>query len=825
MQTRAYKGRDPRARSVSLSTRPSSLSLRFLAAAAATNATMSSRATYRSSRNRWRRGFSNRSDAGESGELVTGDSHFRSVRDANLGLRQGERRNFNESGFQPQSFNPRQPFPRNQPFRRPPPFNPNQPFRQSPAFNPNQPFQQPPPFNPNQRFRQPPAFNPNQPFNQNHRFQQPQQFQPRPTRPLDYRNWEYSEAGPSSHCERFTVLSYNILADYLAVNQRSRLYFHIPRHMLDWEWRKRNIIFELGLWSADVMCFQEVDRFGDLEEELKLRGYTGIWKMRTGDPVDGCAIFWRASRFKLLHEECIEFNKLGLRDNVAQICVLESINQNYSGSTSALPASSTGSNKVVICNIHVLYNPRRGEIKLGQVRALLDKAHAVSKIWNDAPIVICGDFNCTPKSPLYNFISEQKLDLSGLDRDKVSGQASAEIRAPRQFSPNPRVQLTDNSVQGLTMNDVREVGAKDSDSLLEIQKQTYPDSNVGNVASMDNLSQAQCINTVLHVDKSCTNGQHENDTRAPSDEMIKETQQEKVGGFENETEPTAYDPVDDSKENQSISLSEGEAVVDQVNGGIWESTPPAASLHEETYSSDMIERRQGERITVISNPVHQFFSEHSQPGVDDEKDTPSTPYEVNISDASTSFDIVLDKQLENLTLDEPDEDTEENGNLGEDCSTFLSELNKTEETFPSDFGQSVRSDQILDDFSPSIEPEPFEMEISAYDPSVWTPMEIETATGNADCTHLEHPLKLRSTYTEVEDRSGTKDSNGEPLVTSYNRCFLGTVDYIWRSEGLKTIRALAPIPKQAMQWTPGFPTKKWGSDHIALATELAFTKD
>lgn len=29
--------------------------------------------------------------------------------------------------------------------------------------------------------------------------------------------------------------------------------------------------------------------------------------------------------------------------------------------------SSEGSDKVVICNIHVLYNPRRGEIKLGQV--------------------------------------------------------------------------------------------------------------------------------------------------------------------------------------------------------------------------------------------------------------------------------------------------------------------------------------------------------------------------------------------------------------------------------------------------------------------------
>lgn len=34
---------------------------------------------------------------------------------------------------------------------------------------------------------------------------------------------------------------------------------------------------------------------------------------------------------------------------------------------------------------------------LKQVRLLLDRAHTVSKIWNDAPVVLCGDFNCTPK--------------------------------------------------------------------------------------------------------------------------------------------------------------------------------------------------------------------------------------------------------------------------------------------------------------------------------------------------------------------------------------------------------------------------------------------
>ncbi|PNY02857.1 hypothetical protein L195_g026177, partial [Trifolium pratense] len=35
-------------------------------------------------------------------------------------------------------------------------------------------------------------------------------------------------------------------------------------------------------------------------------------------------------QFNLLYEESIEFNRFGLRDNVAQICVLEFINQNGS---------------------------------------------------------------------------------------------------------------------------------------------------------------------------------------------------------------------------------------------------------------------------------------------------------------------------------------------------------------------------------------------------------------------------------------------------------------------------------------------------------------
>nr|XP_043609204.1 carbon catabolite repressor protein 4 homolog 6 isoform X2 [Erigeron canadensis] len=482
-------------------------------------------------------------------------------------------------------------------------------------------------------------------------YQQQQHLRPRkPATVSDYRNWEHAKPGPPPACEKFRVVSYNILADYLAIKHRTKLYSHIPPYILDWEFRKRNILFELGLWSPDVLCFQEVDRFRDFEQELNIRGYTGLWKMRTGEPVDGCAIFWRSSRFKLLHEEAIEFNKFGLRDNVAQICVLESLNEK-SSMGSFPPACSDRRNKVVVCNIHVLYNPKRGEIKLGQVRLLLDRAYATSKLWDDAPVVLCGDFNSTPKSSLYNFIAGQKLIVSELPRDKISGQYSGEIHPKRQFTSIARTQSTANATRSY-------------------------------------------IST--HV------------------------------------EPTSASP--DLSANVFTNMA-----------------------NEDEKADSQLETKIGSERNVIVS---------------------SSPNE-------------LHEAMEELLV-------------GEDSTSFLSELHGPDGAVLAD-SNDTSEPQVLDG-SLSTNGEAF-VEGTVYDPSGWTPKEIEAATGSSGCTTIEHLLTLRSTYSEIEDYSGTRDTNGEPQVTSYHRGFQGTVDYIWRSEGLQTVRVLAPIPKQAMQWTPGFPTK------------------
>ncbi|XP_065849532.1 carbon catabolite repressor protein 4 homolog 6 isoform X2 [Euphorbia lathyris] len=808
--------------------------LQFLASAATKTAAMSSRSSYRGGRKQWGRGFSDRPyNQGRGQQFVTRNSHFQSVHDSNSVIREA-----GNGGVDPQQL------------LRPPRYNPNQQFRQPPP-----PFVQ----NQNSQFRRSPQFDQN-----SQAFRQPQQFRPRLRKPLDYREWEYAKTGPPPHSEKFIILSYNILADYLALNHRSKLYFHIPRYMMDWEWRKRNLLCELNCWSADIMCFQEVDRFQDLAEELKVRGYNGIWKMRTGNAVDGCAIFWRTSRFKLLYEEYVEFNKLGLRDNVAQICVLELTNKNSAADTLDLPTSSGSSGKVVVCNIHVLFNPKRGEIKLGQVRTLLDKAYAVSKLWN-APVVLCGDFNCTPKSPLYNFISEQKLELSGIDRDKVSGQASAEIRPPRHYNSNPNYNPNANIIPDGTnfskkSNQAPIIADNEVNNyLMDMQKQNNPDRN--NEIDSSLLQSTRPLLDASNASHSALqSGKVEIEVCV---EKKKSTQQD---GIDNCTEGAISVLTDRFYKDLTVSQNECELPIGQMDEVNCKSTSTISSRTEDSHPDDNQKQQ-----SKSACPDQGSFYEHSgvidytenkdpsidnlaQPievsplesiGIDDNADLLAQS-QAKITSISPNINCDGEKKLDDASPLEINCQLEGEMVI-EDQDAFLSELHNTK--FPSqcDFGRIGHSDfaasqnefasdsmdsevnspsnEVLNDLSHDRDSDSITVDRTTYDPALWTPMEVATATGNADCMFLEHPLKLKSTYTEVEDYSGTRDPNGEPLVTSYNRCFLGTVDYIWSSEGLQTVRVLAPIPKLAMQWTPGFPTKKWCSDHIALASELAFTKD
>ncbi|MBA0709068.1 hypothetical protein Golax_024136 [Gossypium laxum] len=758
------------------------LRLKFLAATAtADTASMSSyQRPHRGGRNQWGRSSSDRTNSGGRGHLVTGDSNLDSVGEANLGFRRG---NFsNQNSFQSQQFgyNPR----------------PSSPYSQNRQF-----FRQPPPARPYNRY-QPPRH----PFGQN---PAAKPFRPRNSKPWDYREWKYAGTPPPPRSDKFVVLSYNVLADYLASTHRN-LYFHIPFHMMNWEWRMRNLMFELSLWSADILCFQEVDRFHDMEEQLNSMGYNGIWKMRTGRAIDGCAIFWRTSRSLYLHILLV-----------------------YGGVRSNLLIGDLALYFIYCMNL-INYHLKQ------QVRRLLERAHSVSKSWDNAPVVLCGDFNCTPK-----------LDLSEVNRDKVSGQASAEI--PLQtYNPNSGAQSGNIPAQVPPAVDIKRIGMDKNDSHSDTKKQNNLERNMKD-ASVNMSGSSETMQDLS--DMSCNNLRMGGNDSAEYDEVTEiqcgavDMQRFSPGHSScPENVCSGITEMEHRGTDVTIHSNNGKALDDIVmnnhSNGITADPELLSTSQSETSSTEPLYQTHSLDAIEVS-PPNILACQSSESVANDHRDRRPVPSQVDFSGLSAGTDIELEEKMDNLSPEEHSKTMVESENIVADNNAFVDALYGNQDRHPTNSSQSVTSDldhssmeflssqdsqfllpnaDVLDDVLPSLDSEVAEIEQTTYDPSSWSPKELATATGNEDCKFLEHPLQLKSTYTEVKDSPGTRDSYGEPLVTSYNRRFSGTVDYIWRSEGLQTVRVLAPIPKHAMQWTPGFPTKKWGSDHIALAAELAFTK-
>nr|XP_019068712.1 carbon catabolite repressor protein 4 homolog 5 isoform X3 [Solanum lycopersicum] len=210
----------------------------------------------------------------------------------------------------------------------------------------------------------------------------------------DKRKWVYSTHDVSPNQDRVILMSYNILGVKNAAAHED-LYRNVSPKYLDWDYRKKLICKEIRDYNPDIMCFQEVDRFDDLDYLLQKEGFKGVYQARTGDASDGCAIFWNNKlpagkscsfcssflatsteienclllivsisflsnlcyfqftnisgyRFDILHEESIEFQNFNLRNNVCQLCVFK---MNVKSSTKDVSASNSDFSFSILVNM------------------------------------------------------------------------------------------------------------------------------------------------------------------------------------------------------------------------------------------------------------------------------------------------------------------------------------------------------------------------------------------------------------------------------------------------------------------------------------------
>uniref|UniRef100_A0A915PRV7 Endonuclease/exonuclease/phosphatase domain-containing protein n=1 Tax=Setaria digitata TaxID=48799 RepID=A0A915PRV7_9BILA len=216
------------------------------------------------------------------------------------------------------------------------------------------------------------------------------------------------------------ICSYNILCQQ-TTTKTPELYTHLAKpgrtYELTWENRWRLLAREFAMIGADIFCLQEVqyDHYDEFfKPYFEAAGFLGKYKKRTHGLTDGCAIFYK-THFQLLHYRHIEYylnvDSVLNRDNVGQLARLKDIRCGRD---------------LCIANTHLLFNKRRGDVKLAQLAILLaniDKECGPGS-GQECPYILCGDFNIQPHSPLYNFIMRGEICFTNLRRGDISGQGS-----------------------------------------------------------------------------------------------------------------------------------------------------------------------------------------------------------------------------------------------------------------------------------------------------------------------------------------------------------------------------------------------------------------
>ncbi|OMJ22784.1 Glucose-repressible alcohol dehydrogenase transcriptional effector [Smittium culicis] len=278
----------------------------------------------------------------------------------------------------------------------------------------------------------------------------------------DDRRWVVVDKTVDQNSERIvSIVSYNVLCSKYA---SPSYYGYCPSWALSWENRRETILSELLSLNSDIICLQEVETSEHddfFSVKLKEAGYEGIFwaksRARTMSEkdrksVDGCSTFYKSSLFSLVASHLLEFQPSGLKrsdfkksedffnrfmtkDNICGYSVLQH-------------KQIEGSPRFVVANAHIHWDPEFTDVKMVQTAMMMEELGHVLETYaipdqssnnnskpsdkkfdsNKTPkdlliskiaLLICGDFNSTPDSGLYEYLSTSKLSKKHLDMDKL----------------------------------------------------------------------------------------------------------------------------------------------------------------------------------------------------------------------------------------------------------------------------------------------------------------------------------------------------------------------------------------------------------------------
>ena len=219
------------------------------------------------------------------------------------------------------------------------------------------------------------------------------------------------------------IVQYNILCDSLLPTSTKIVEEDLVKlPYLSWENRSKKILSELKTLNADLISLIETERDEKFIKELNSYGYEFAFKPRTGNHSEGCAIAWKIEKYELIDLFSIGFNmnKNGNnisgvydRDNIALIGIFKLVE---------IPNII-----VIFSTTHLVFNVKRGDVKLGQIYQLMNALEQLRKKYEDelknkVYIFLGTDLNCTPRSGVYKLLTDGEINCNQINRFVLSGQ-------------------------------------------------------------------------------------------------------------------------------------------------------------------------------------------------------------------------------------------------------------------------------------------------------------------------------------------------------------------------------------------------------------------
>ena len=230
--------------------------------------------------------------------------------------------------------------------------------------------------------------------------------------------YKWQQINLSKGIRSYKLLSYNILAQDLLV-EHLHLYYDIDSKLLRWETRLNKIKDEIANIQPDILCLQEM-QYNHLKELVHNLSSVGknpkfeyVFKKKTGTRSDGCAIIYDRNKFKIMSEQCVEYYADGIstlnRENIGLMVKFQ-------------PLEDT-SMPFVVATTHLLYNPRREDVRISQVNKLIRAIIDFSSnplLTGRLPVILTGDFNFTPNSRAFQILTAKRKFKTNSDESEVN---------------------------------------------------------------------------------------------------------------------------------------------------------------------------------------------------------------------------------------------------------------------------------------------------------------------------------------------------------------------------------------------------------------------